>query len=128
MPDGLPIDVLPADPNWSPTPAQLSFWKSNFPNSLFKANASNPNWVDSNGNVISTIPIGNDDSIKPIGNFDSTIPISPCGFAIYEWRIVSGRGEWFEIENRCRPGCNPVRPLAVPGAMPDGMQIANPCN
>lgn len=121
MPDGLPIDVLPADPNWSPTPAQLSFWKSNFPNSLFKANASNPNWVDSNGNVISTIPIGNDDSIKPM---------TPCGFAIFEWRVVSGIGEWVEIVNqrRCRPGCNPVRPLAVPGAMPDGMQIGNPCN
>jgi hypothetical protein len=111
MPDGLPIDVLPADPNWSPTPAQLIDWKSNFPDSLFKANASKPDWVDSNGNVV------------------STIPISPCGFAIYEWRIgSSGRGEWFEIENRCKTGCNPVRPLAVPGAMPDGMQIAKPCN
>jgi hypothetical protein len=112
MPDGLPIDVLPADPSWSPTPAQLIAWKSNFPDSLLKANASNPDWVDSNGNVV------------------STIAISPCGFAIYEWQIVSGRGEWVEIPNerRCRSGCNPVRPLAVPGAMPLGMRIAKPCN
>ena len=110
MPDGLPIDVLPADPNWSPTPQQLSDWKTNYPNALFKASASNPDWVDSNGNVV------------------STMPISPCGFAIYEWKIGSGRGEWVEIQNRCRPGCNAVRPLAVPGAMPLGMQIAKPCN
>ena len=110
MPDGLPIDVLPADPNWSPTPSQLSDWKSNFPDSLLKANASNPDWVDSNGNVV------------------STIPISPCGFAIYEWQIVSGRGEWVEIENRCRTGYDPVSPLAVPGAMPLKMRIAKPCN
>jgi hypothetical protein len=112
MPDGLPIDVLPADPNWSLTPAQLSFWKSNFPDSLFKANASKSNWVDSDGNIV------------------STIPISQFGFAIFEWQIVSGRGEWVEIvnERRCRSGCNPVRPLAVPGAMPLGMQIAKPCN
>jgi hypothetical protein len=119
MSDGLPINVLPEDPNWSPTPQQLSDWKSNYPNSFFKANASNPDWVDSNGNVVSTIPNA---------NVASTIPISPCGFAVYEWKIVSGIGEWVEIENRCRPGCNPVRPLAVPGAMPLGMQIANPCN
>ena len=119
MPDGLPIDVLPADPSWSPTPAQLIAWKSNFPDSLLKANASNPDWVDSNGNVVSTIPNA---------NVASTIPISPCGFAIYEWQIGPGRGEWVEIVNRCRPGCNPVRPLAVPGAMPLGMRIAKPCD
>lgn len=112
MPDGLPIDVLPADPNWSPNPAQLSDWKTNYPDVLFKANAINPNWVDSNGNVV------------------STMPISLTGFAIYEWQIVSGRGEWVEIvtERRCRPGCNPVPPLAVPGAMPLKMRIAKPCN
>jgi hypothetical protein len=110
MSDGLPINVLPEDPNWSPTPAQLSDWKTNYPDVLIKANSSNDDWFDLDGNVA---------SIKPI---------STCGFAIYEWRIVSGIGEWVEIENRCRPGCNPVRPLAVPGAMPLGMQIANPCN
>ena len=112
MSDGLPIDVLPENPNWSPTPAELSYWKTNYPNDLFKANASNVNWVDSDGNNV------------------STIPISPCGFAIYEWRIVSGRGEWVEIvtARRCRPGCNPVPPLTVPFAMPLGMQIAKPCS
>lgn len=112
MSDGLPIDVLPEDPNWSPTPDQIKDWKTNYPDVLFKANASNVNWVDSDGNNV------------------STIPISPCGFAVYEWKIVSGRGEWDEIvtERRCRTGCNPVPPLAVPGAMPLKMRIAKPCS
>ena len=109
MPDGLPIDVLPANPNWSPDPQQLSDWKTNYPDVLFKANSINPDWVDSNGNVV------------------STMPISPSGFVIYEWQIGSGRGEWVVIENRCRTGYNPVPPLAVPGAMPLGMRIAKPC-
>ena len=111
MSNGLPINVSPANPNWRPDPAQLSVWKTNYPDVLFKANASNPNWVDSDGNVV------------------STMPISLTGFAIYEWTIGSGGGEWVEIvtERRCRPGCNPVRPLAVPGAMPLKMRIAKPC-
>ena len=110
MSDGLPSNVSPANPNWRPTPDQLKDWKSNYPNVLIKANSSNDDWFDLDGNV------------------DSNRPMSPCGFAIYEWRIVSGIGEWVEIENRCSSGCNPVRPLAVPGAMPIGTQIANPCN
>jgi hypothetical protein len=112
MSDGLPSNVLPEDANWKPTPQQLSDWKTNYPKDLFKANASNVNWVDSDGNDV------------------STIPISPCGFAIYEWQIVSGRGEWVEIvtERRCRTGCNPVRPLTVPFAMPLKMRIAKPCS
>jgi len=39
MSDGLPIDVLPEDPNWSPTPDQLKDWNTNYPDVLFKANA-----------------------------------------------------------------------------------------
>jgi hypothetical protein len=110
MSDGLPIDVLPEDPNWSPTPDQLKDWKTNYPDVLFKANASNPNWVDSDGNVV------------------STMPISLTGFAIYEWTIGSGGGEWVVIQNRCRTGYDPVPPLAVPGAMPLKMRIAKPCS
>jgi hypothetical protein len=110
MPHGLPINVLPADSNWSPTPAQLSDWRSKYPNDVFKANASNADWVDLNGSLV------------------STIPISLCGVTIYEWQIVSGKGDWVEISNTCRPPCKPVRPQEVPDAMPLGMQIAKPCN
>jgi hypothetical protein len=110
MSDGLPSNVSPANPNWRPDPAQLSYWKTNFPDVLFKANASNVNWVDSDGNNV------------------STIPISLTGFTIYEWRIGTGGGEWAVIESRCRPGYNPVPPLTVPGSMPLGMRIAKPCN
>jgi len=110
MSDGLPSNVSPANPNWRPTPDQLKDWKTNYPDVLFKANASNPNWVDSDGNVV------------------STMPISLTGFTIYEWRIGTGGGEWAVIQSRCRPGYNPVPPLTVPGSMPLGMRIAKPCN
>jgi hypothetical protein len=111
MSSGLPINVSPANPNWRPDPAQLIYWKTNCPAILFKADASNPDWVDSNGNAV------------------STMPISLTGFAVYEWRIVAGGGQWVEIvtERRCRSGCSPDLPLPVPGVMPLGMRIAKPC-
>lgn len=111
MSTGLPSNVLPEDPNWRPSPADLLLWKSTFPNSVFKADASNAKWIDSNGDDL------------------TTIPISACGYAIWEWQVVSGSGAWVEIVSlrQCKPLCDPVSPLTVSGAMPLGMQIAKDC-
>lgn len=108
----LPSNVLPANPNWSPSPADLHTWKSSSPTALWKAsNASNSNWIDLDGTVL------------------STIPISACGYAIWEWQVVSGSGAWVEIVSarQCKVGCNPVPPSTVSGAMPLGMRIAKEC-
>ena len=111
MSTGLPSNVLPADPNWSPSPADLLLWKSTFPTDVWKANSGNANWKDLDGAVL------------------STIPISACGYSIWEWQVVSGSGEWVEIlsARQCKDGCEPVSPLTVSGTMPLGMRIAKEC-
>jgi hypothetical protein len=111
MSTGLPSNVLPEDCNWSPSPSQLSDWKSKYPTDVWKANADNPNWKDLDGAIL------------------STIPISACGYAIWEWQVVSGSGAWVEIESarQCEHGCEPVSPLTVSGAMPLNMRIAKEC-
>jgi len=112
MSTGLPSNVSPADPNWSPSPSDLLTWKSFSPTTLWKpSNDSNSVWKDLDGDVV------------------STIPISACGFAIWEWQVVSGSGAWVEIlsARQCKDGCEPVSPLTVSGAMPLGMRIAKEC-